>query len=90
LAAMGKVLVKLTQAEWRPCRQNVENMVEKLQGKVSRDAVVVLFGLNNGTYYEARTGPRGYIGRVKRSSIPRAGKVGGGSTKASSGPAEEL
>jgi hypothetical protein len=52
LAAMGKTVVKLTQSGWRPTRQNVENMVEKLGGEVSKEEVIVLFGLDNGTFYE--------------------------------------
>jgi hypothetical protein len=43
LAEMGKTVAKLTQSGWGPTRQNVENMVDKLQGKVSK---------NNGTLYE--------------------------------------
>ncbi len=33
LAAMEKTVVKLTQSGWRPTKQNVENMVEKLGGR---------------------------------------------------------
>ncbi len=47
LAVMGKTVVMLTQSGWRPTRQNVENMVEMLGGEV-----IVLFGLDNGNFYE--------------------------------------
>jgi hypothetical protein len=50
LAAMGKTVVKLIQSGWRPTRQNVENMVEKLGWEVSKEEVIVLFGLDNGTF----------------------------------------
>ncbi len=48
LKAMGKRVVKITSGGWRPTRRNVEAVREKMQG----DDVVVLMGLDNGTYYE--------------------------------------
>jgi hypothetical protein len=52
LKAMGKRVVKITAGGWRPTRQNVEAMVVAVREKVERDDVVVLMGLDNGTYYE--------------------------------------
>jgi hypothetical protein len=45
-------VVKITAGGWRPTRQNVEAMVKEVREKVVHDDVIVLMGLENGTYYE--------------------------------------
>jgi hypothetical protein len=52
LKAMGKRVVKITAGGWRPTRQNVEAMAKEVREKVEKDDVIVLMGLDNGTYYE--------------------------------------
>jgi hypothetical protein len=52
LAQMGVNVTKITKAGWKPTKKGVEEMVELMGDKVSEDAVVVILGLDNCTFYE--------------------------------------
>ncbi len=52
LAHLGYSVVKITKAGWKPTRKGVEEMVEMMGDQISEDAVVIMFGLDNCTFYE--------------------------------------
>jgi hypothetical protein len=52
LAQLGYRVVKITKAGWKPTRKGVEEMVELMGDQISEDAVVIMFGLDNCTFYE--------------------------------------
>jgi hypothetical protein len=52
LAHLGYSVVKITKAGWKPTRKGVEEMVQMMGNQISEDAVVIMFGLDNCTFYE--------------------------------------
>jgi hypothetical protein len=48
----GKDVVKLTKGGWRPSKKEVVEMVEKMAGVDLEGRVVILYGMDNGVYYE--------------------------------------
>jgi hypothetical protein len=52
LAQMGVNVTKITKSGWKPTKKGVEEMVELMGDKVGKDAVVIILGMDNGTFYE--------------------------------------
>ncbi len=52
MGKMGLKVVKVTQGGWRPSKQSVEKMMEELEGKVRKQAVLIMMGMDNGLFYE--------------------------------------
>jgi hypothetical protein len=52
MAAMGKDVVKVTKSGWRPSKKGVEKMLQLLAGKDLGDRIVILYGMDNGVFYE--------------------------------------
>ncbi len=52
LKESGKDVVKLTKGGWRPSKKGVAEMVEKMVGVDLEGRVVILYGMDNGVYYE--------------------------------------
>jgi hypothetical protein len=42
----------VTQGGWRPSKQSIEKTMKELEGKVSKQAVMVMMGMDNGMFYE--------------------------------------
>ena len=52
MVAMGKDVVKVTKSGWRPSKKGVEEMLQMLAGKDLGDRIVILYGMDNGVFYE--------------------------------------
>ncbi len=52
MVAMGKDVVKVTKSGWRPSKKGVEEMLQLLAGKDLGDRIVILYGMDNGVFYE--------------------------------------
>jgi hypothetical protein len=52
LKESGKDVVKLTKGGWRPSKKGVAEMVEKIVRVDLEGRVVILYGMDNGVYYE--------------------------------------
>jgi hypothetical protein len=52
LEKMGVNVVKITKKGWKPTKKGVEEMVELMGDRVSKEAVVIFQGLDNSTFYE--------------------------------------
>ena len=51
LKEMGKDVVKVTKKGWRPSKQGVAGMLELIGKADLTDRVVILYGMDNGTFY---------------------------------------
>jgi hypothetical protein len=52
MGKMGLKVVKVTQGGWRPSKQSVEKLMEEMEGKVGKHAVLIMMGMDNGLFYE--------------------------------------
>jgi hypothetical protein len=52
LMGMGLNVVKITKPGWKPTKKGVEEMVALMGDMVSKDAVVIVQGMDNATFYE--------------------------------------
>jgi hypothetical protein len=52
MVAMGKDVVKVTKSGWRPSKKGVEEILQLLAGKDLGDRIVILYGMDNGVFYE--------------------------------------
>ncbi len=70
LEERGKDVIKLTKGGWRPSKQGVQDMVE-IMGKVDLEGrVVILYGMDNATFYaEDEDGDRALPKRTRITSI---------------------
>jgi hypothetical protein len=65
---MGKDVVKVTKKGWRPSKQGVADMLELIGKADLTDRIVILYGMDNGTFYaEDEDGDR---------ALPKPGKMG--------------
>jgi hypothetical protein len=52
MVAMGKDVIKVTKSGWRPSKKGVEEMMQMLVGKDLGDRIIILYGMDNGVFYE--------------------------------------
>jgi hypothetical protein len=45
MSKMGLKVVKIAQRGWRPTKQSVEKMLGEMDGKVSKQAVLIMMGV---------------------------------------------
>jgi len=88
MGKMGLKVVKVTQGGWRPSKQSVEKLMEKMEGKVGKHAVLIMMGMDNGLFYEeSEDGSRTLPKRDNEEGLARRGETGGGNCQASKGTA---
>jgi hypothetical protein len=49
---MGKDVLKITKGGWRPSKKGVDEMVKMMAGKDLEGRTVILYGMDNGVYFE--------------------------------------
>jgi hypothetical protein len=76
LEERGKDVIKLTKGGWRPSKQGVQDMVEMMEKVDLEGRVVILYGMDNATFYaEDEDGDRALPKPDKDSKYHVVGKV---------------
>ena len=86
MGKMGLKVVKIAQGGWRPTKQSVEKMMGDMDGKVSKQAVLIMMGMDNGIFYEENEdGGRALPKRGEDGSFHVEGRLEVGTAKQAKG-----